>query len=90
MKLLVIELKKVKGMVWRSPLCKFNSQCFFTDKNNFFQVKMYSGLFSDCHVQPNVWKDCKGKYYFSLSFKFQEFSRASKVLLFLTLSKARD
>ena len=31
------------------PLCEvFNSQCFpglFTDKNNFFQVKMYSGLF---------------------------------------------
>ena len=30
-------------------LCEvFNSQCFpglFTDKNNFFQVKMYSGLF---------------------------------------------
>ena len=28
----------------------FNSQCFpraFHDKNNFFQVKMYSGLFSD-------------------------------------------
>ena len=53
-------------------LCEiFNSQCFpglFTDKNNFFQVKVYSGLFSDCHVQPNVWKDCKGKYYFKFFF----------------------
>ena len=34
--------------MWRSLCEVFNSQCFpglFTDKNNFFQVKMYSGLF---------------------------------------------
>ena len=73
-----------KGVVWRSPLCKSSIQSvfpgLFTDKINFFQVKMYSGLFlTDCHVQPNVWKDCKGKYYFSSSF------RRPTVLLFLTL-----
>ena len=30
----------------------------FSGENVFWTV-------SDCHVQPNVWKDCKGKYYFS-------------------------
>ena len=29
----------------------------FPGENVFWTV-------SDCHVQPNVWKDCKGKYYF--------------------------
>ena len=46
---------------------------------------MYSGLFSDCHIQPNVWKDCKGKYYFSSSFKFQDFSGTSIFKTFLSL-----
>ena len=79
------KLEETQGSGVEFPIVKSSiHSAFFTDKNNFFQVKMYSGLFSDCHVQPNVWKDCKGKYYFSSSFKFQEFSRTSKILLFLT------
>ena len=43
------KLEETQGSGVAFPFVKsFNSQCFpgfFTEKNNFFQVKMYSGLF---------------------------------------------
>ena len=69
------------------PLCEvFNSQRFpglFTYKNNFFQVKMYSGLFLTVRYNLMYGKIAKASIILVLFFKFQEFSRTSKVLLFL-------
>ena len=50
-------------------------------------MKVYSGLFSDCHVQPDVWKDCKGKYYFKFFFPgiLQEIQSTAIFKTFLSL-----
>ena len=49
------KLEETLGSDVAFPLCKssIHSVCpgLFKDKNNFFQIKTYYGLFSDCHVQ---------------------------------------